>query len=69
MLLHLLTAACGTFRPIVAPQHHDSNWGETGHRKHCCSTRLTPSGPSARFWRWPAQRRLPAGAGGRILLT
>src|SRR5262245_30173249 len=34
----------GTFRPIVALQHHGSNWGRTGHSKHCVSTRL-PSRP------------------------
>src|SRR5215472_6007758 len=32
------TSGYGTSRPIVALQHHGSNWGYTGHRKHCGST-------------------------------
>src|SRR5262249_47963453 len=37
------TLCIGTFRPIVALQQHRSEWGWTGHRKHCGSARLTQS--------------------------
>src|SRR5262249_54690601 len=31
VLLHLLRSPLGTFRPIAAPQHPDSNWGQIRH--------------------------------------